>query len=72
MDLWFDCGSINEEEYNRIYNLKKLLFDIFADHSAAPFKMDYISMVGGLHNVKHWIYLDSVTSLFCQLQELLF
>ncbi|PVD23583.1 hypothetical protein C0Q70_16855 [Pomacea canaliculata] len=45
MDLWFDCGSINEEEYNRIYNLKKLLFDIFADHSAAPFKMDYISML---------------------------
>jgi len=45
MNLWFDIDA-NSEGFNRTTNLKKILFDIFADHNdAALSKLDYLAML---------------------------
>ena len=35
-------------QYDRLGNLKKAFFDIFADHTQEPVQLDYVAMVGGL------------------------
>ena len=45
MNLWFETGTASPDTYNRIGNLKKILFDIFADHTGSLSKLEYVSMV---------------------------
>jgi hypothetical protein len=53
VDLWFSGFSkpvtpadpTTPYPYDRLANLKDAFFDIFADHSSEPARMDYINMV---------------------------
>ncbi|XP_070194777.1 sperm flagellar protein 2-like isoform X3 [Littorina saxatilis] len=45
MDLWFKTGDNSSDSYDRKTSLKKILFDIFADHREFPSKLNYLSML---------------------------
>ncbi|XP_076440661.1 sperm flagellar protein 2-like isoform X2 [Babylonia areolata] len=45
MDLWFDVGPTDPDSYDRMTHLKKILFDIFADHMGSANKLNYTSML---------------------------
>ena len=54
MDLWFSTDLPSPDLYDRITNLKKILFDIFADHTGSLSKLDYTSMVSELFVAWFW------------------
>lgn len=43
--LWFSEEPSDEQAFNRMAYLKKLFFDIFANHAADPPELDYVDMV---------------------------
>ncbi|XP_076462790.1 sperm flagellar protein 2-like isoform X2 [Babylonia areolata] len=44
-DLWFDTLSPYDNTFDRLTSLKRILFDIFADHSGSLSKLDYRNML---------------------------
>ena len=63
MNLWFDTGNPSPGTYDRITNLKKILFDIFADHTGSLSKLEYVSMV----SMELWIFWLAWINLACML-----
>lgn len=45
MNLWFDTGSASPDSYDRVSNLKKILFDVFIDGAHPSQRLEYLSML---------------------------
>jgi len=81
--LWFNKPSkpptpedLSEPlPYDRLANLKTAFFDIFADHSSEPARLDYVKMVIILcHNIDYFTYnIDaSFQGICCAISTVLF
>ncbi|KAL8583785.1 hypothetical protein ACOMHN_036420 [Nucella lapillus] len=44
-DMWFDTMSPYHDSFDRLTSVKKIVFDIFADHSGSLSKLDYRHML---------------------------
>ena len=64
MNLWFDTGNPSPGTYDRITNLKKILFDIFADHTGSLSKLEYVSMVSMEQRIFWLAWINSACTLF--------